>query len=476
MVDGRTRVAIHEDATAAVADIPPGASIAVGGFGVQHRFPTSLIVALRDQGTSDLTIVCNSLGAADQLRAQILVENHQVSKLIASFSARPGSRSAAEEQIASGELEVELVPQGILVERMRAGAARLAGFYSPVGVGTIIGEGKEVRDFDGRDFVFESGLQVDYAFLRGYRADRLGNVQFRGGSRNFNVAFAKAAGVAIVEVDEIVEPGEISPDDVHLPGLFVDRITRGTIQPPTDISKSAQRRRGADARKTYLGKPALSRGEIAERAARLIPEGGYANLGTGMPTLVSNHASDRSVMLHAENGILGYSGIVTPEDADPDVYNAGGEFVSLLPGASYFDSVTSFEIARSGNLDMVVLGAYQVDRHGNLANWSTPSMVGGGIGGAMDLVVDENTVVAVMTHHDSKGNSKLVADTTFPLTGRTCVDYVVTDLALLCWDGEGFEVTEIAPGFTAEEVASLTDMELTFAEDLGVMRDAVAAS
>lgn len=391
----RTRVRFCENAEEAVADVRPGSSIAVGGFGVQHRFPTSLLVAMRDQGTGDLTIVCNSLGASDQLRAQILVENQQVSRLIASFSARPGSRSAAEEQIAAGHLDVELVPQGILVERMRAGAAGLAGFYSPVGVGTVIGEGKEVREFDGREYVFESALRVDYAFVRGYRADRLGNVQFRGGSRNFNIAFAKAARVAIVEVDELVEPGEIAPDDVHLPGLYVDRVTLGTIQPPKEISKSAQRRRGSEARKTYLGKPALSRGQIAERAARLIPDGGYANLGTGMPTLVSNHVEGRSIMLHAENGILGYAGIVAPEDADPDVYNAGGEFVSLLPGASYFDSVASFEIARSGNLDAVVLGAYQVDRHGNLANWSKPNMVGGGIGGAMDLVVEENTVVAV---------------------------------------------------------------------------------
>src|SRR5690606_10861113 len=155
----------------AVADIPDGASVAIAGFGVGPRVPTSLIVALRDKGTKDRTVVCNSLGAVGEMRAQILAENRQIRHLVAAFSARPGMRSSAEDQIASGTMTVELVPQGILVERLRAGAAGLAAFYSPVGVGTVINEGKETREFDGTTYVLEKAMTVDYAMIRAHRAD-----------------------------------------------------------------------------------------------------------------------------------------------------------------------------------------------------------------------------------------------------------------------------------------------------------------
>ena len=188
----------------AVSDIAEGATVAIAGFSVGHRFATSLILALRDQGTRNLCLVCNSLGDPGALRGQILAENKQVRKLIAAFSVRPGTPTSSEEQIVDGRIEVELVPQGILVERCRAGGAGIPAFYSPTGVGTAIADGKEVRYFNGKAHVLEHAIHVDFAFLRGYRADRLGNVQFRGGSQNFNPSFAKAARVAIVEVDEIV--------------------------------------------------------------------------------------------------------------------------------------------------------------------------------------------------------------------------------------------------------------------------------
>src|SRR6266849_3071970 len=206
----------------AVADIPDGATVAIAGFGVAHRFATSLICALRDQKTKDLTLVCNSLGDAGATRGQILAENNQVKKLIAAFSVRPGTPTAS-------EMEVELVPQGILVERCRAGGAGISAFYSPTGVDTDLAMGREIRDFEGKPHVLEYAIHVDYALLRGYRADRLGNVQFRGGSQNFNPSFAKAARVAIVEVDEIVEPGAIPPELIDLPGIFVARVVKTTL-------------------------------------------------------------------------------------------------------------------------------------------------------------------------------------------------------------------------------------------------------
>src|SRR3990167_8785786 len=355
----------------AIADIPDGATIAIAGFGVAHRFATSLILALRDQGTKELCLVCNSLGDPGATRGQILAENKQVKKLIAAFSVRPGTPTASEDQVASGEMAVELVPQGILVERCRAGGAGIPAFYSPTSVGTAIAEGKEIREFDGRPHVLEHAIHVDYAFLRGYRADRLGNVQFRGGSQNFNPSFGKAARVAIVEVDEIVEPGGVPPELVDLPGIFVSRVVK-TTQAVDGKAWRRPERRPSDKPRLYNGKPALTRAGIAKRAAALVKEGTYVNLGVGIPTMVSNYLQGRDVILHAENGVLGYGRMVSEEhEIDPDIYNAAGQFVALTPGASFFDRVTSFEMARGGRIDTVILGAYEGEQSGSVANWST---------------------------------------------------------------------------------------------------------
>lgn len=457
---------------AAIADMPDGATITVAGFGLGHRFPTSLLEALRDQGTRELCLVCNSLGGSRDVRQQ-LVERRLVRKMLVAFSARPGVRSAAEEQIDAGDIELEMVPQGMLVERCRAGGAGIPAFYSPVGVDTDIATGKEAREFNGRRYVLETAIHVDYALLRGWRADRLGNLQFRGGSQNFNPAFAKAARIAVAEVDEIVEVGAIPPEAIDLPGIFVDRVVKATATVSIEeLISGRPARRSEETARTYNGKPALTRSEMARCAAGLLTDGSVVNLGMGLPTLVSNHLEGRDVVLHAENGILGYGPIVSGADIDPDVYNAGSEFVSLQPGAAFFDSVTSFEIARGGRLDAVILGAYQVDQEGNLANWSTPDMVGGGIGGAMDLVAGAKTLIILMDHRDSKDRAKLVRRCTYPLTGARCVDVVVTDLALLRRSHEIFTLEAIAPGFSVEEVLTLTDLEVRVPSSVRTMNAA----
>lgn len=457
----------------AVADIRNGASIAIAGFSVDHGFAASLIMALKVQGTSDLCIVCNSLGAPGQLRPQILVENRQVSRLIASFSARPGVPTDAERQIAAGEVKLELVPQGTLVERLRAGGAGIAAFYTQAGVGTDIVRGKETRVFNGKRHVMEEGLTVDYAFLRAHRADRAGNLEFRGGSQSFNPSFAKAARVSIAEVDEIVEVGEIPPERVGLPGIFVSRVVKRVLEPEPPGER--KKRRGDATFKTYHGKPAMARMDIARRAALLLDDHSYVNLGVGIPTLIANHIGDKDLTLHAENGIMGYGPLAADEPLDRDHFNASGEFVGLLPGASFFDSVTSFEMARSGRLAAVVLGAYQVDEQGNLANWSTPNMVGGGIGGAMDLIAGSSRLIILMEHSDGKGLPKLVKRCTFPLTAECCVDTVVTDLALLRRVGGGFRLDEIARGFEVDEVLALMEMRVEVAPQVGIMQDAFDA-
>jgi len=458
---------VVESPEKAIADIADGATIAIAGFSVGHRFANSLIIALREKGTKGLTLVCNSLGDPGATRGQILAENRQVKKLIAAFSVRPGTPTASEEQIAKGEMEVELVPQGILVERCRAGGAGIPAFYSPTSVGTDLVKGREIREFDGRPHVLEMAIHVDYAFLRGYRADRLGNVQFRGGSQNFNPAFAKAAKVAIVEVDEIVEAGVIPPELIDLPGIFVKRVVKTTQK--FDLWLRPERR-PSDKPRLYGDKPALTRAGIAKNAARLVKDGTYVNLGVGIPTMVSNYLVERDVILHAENGVLGYGRMVSEEkDVDPDTYNAAGQYVALKPGASFFDSVTSFEMARGGRIDTVILGAYEVDQTASVANWSTADAKRGGIGGAMDLLSGKGDLIIVMEHADSKGRPKLRKKCSYPLTGKGCVTWVVTDLAMMRWDGARFVLEAVAPGFTAQEIIAMTEMELVAAPAVRVM-------
>jgi len=452
----------------AVADIPEGATVAIAGFSVGHRFASSLLIALRDRGTRNLTLVCNSLGGPGEIRGQILAENRQVKKLIAAFSVRPGLNTASETQINAGEMEVELVPQGTLVERCRAGGSGIPAFYTPTSVGTLLTEGKELREFDGKKYVLERGIQVDFALLRGYRADRAGNVQFRGGSQNFNPSFAKAARVAVVEVDEIVEVGAIPPELINLPGIFVSRVVKTTVPMDTEAMRRVPRR-APDTARLYNGKPALTRAGIGKRAAGLVKDDSYVNLGTGIPTQVSNFLEDRNVILHAENGVLGYGKMVSGNDIDLDVYNASGQFVALKPGASFFDSVTSFEMARGGRIDTVILGAYEVDQYANVANWSTSDKIRGGIGGAMDLISGAKQLIIVMEHCDSKGRPKLKRKCTYPLTGEGCVDYVVTDLALLHFVDGRFVLEEVAPGFTPQEVMALAEMDMVPAANVGAM-------
>jgi len=441
----------------ALADLHDGASIAVSGFGTSYGFACSLLVATKDKGVKNLTIVSNGLGAVGQLRGMLLVASGQTGKLIVSFSSRPGMRTPADDQIEAGQVEVELVPQGILVERMRAAGAGIPAFYSPTGVGTPIAEGKETREFNGKTYIMEKALPVDYAFLRAYRADALGNVEMRGSSRNFVPAFAKAAKCAIVEVDEIVPVGTIPAENIGLPGILVHRVVQKTIEP--DQARLAPRR-AADKPREYNGKPSWTRHEMAEKTAAMLKEPGYVNLGTGIPTLVSNYIKGRDITLHGENGILGYGEMVSGDRVDNDIFNASGQFVEALPGVSYFDSVTSFEMARSGKLDAVILGAYQVDQDANLANFSLGDPRLGGIGGAMDLVAGKQQLIIMMEHRDSKDRAKLVRKCAFPLTGVNCVDVVVTDLAILRRRDGAFVIDEVAPGFTFEEVQALTEMDV----------------
>jgi 3-oxoacid CoA-transferase len=440
------------NAAAAVSDIPTGATIGVSGFGASHNFPVDLIVACAALDVRDLTLVCNSLGVSDAHPA-LLVRTGRVSRLQAAFSARAAVPNSSAQDQSPVPIDVELIPQGILVERLRAAGAGLGPFFSPVGVDTDVAHGKERRAFGGRDYVLEHPLPVDYAFVYASAADRSGNVAFRGSSENLGPSMAKAAKTVIVQVDKIVEVGELSSDEIDLPGVFVDRIVLAS----ETRTPNWRPRRNEEERRDYLGKPGLTPREVGSWIADLIPSGSYVNLGVGLPTQVSDFVEGRDIVLHAENGVLGYSERVDVENADPDAYNAGGEPITLGAGASVFDSVRAFEIARGGHLDAVVLGAFQVDPEGSFANWTTPSMGGGAIGGAMDLVVDPGRLIIAMRHAERNGRSKLVSVLDYPITGKNIVDVIVTDLAIVERVADGLVLRKVAPGFSAEEIQQLTE-------------------
>ena len=213
---------VYASAAEAVADIPNGATLMAGGFGL-CGIPENLIAALVAQGTTGLTVVSNNAGV-DDFGLGLLLRTRQIRKMISSYV---GENKTFERQFLDGSLEVELCPQGTLAERVRAGGAGIPAFFTPTGVGTLVAEGKEVREIDGRQFVMERALTADFSLVKAWKGDRHGNLIYRATARNFNPVMATAGRITIAEVEELVEPGELDPDLVHTPGVYVQRVVVG---------------------------------------------------------------------------------------------------------------------------------------------------------------------------------------------------------------------------------------------------------
>ncbi|GAA6009497.1 3-oxoacid CoA-transferase [Rhodotorula paludigena] len=481
---------IYASPAEAVADVKGDSIVLSGGFGLCGTADTLIGALSQRPEVKNLTCVSNNAGVG-KFGLGALLHSGQISKMISSYL---GANKHFESLYLNGQISLELTPQGTLAERCRAGGAGIPAFYTPSGYGTAVqtgeipirykeggkevdipGKAREARDFDGKGYIMEEAIKGDYALIKVWKADEYGNCVFRYAAQNFSGAMARSAKMTIVEAEEIVPVGSLDPNHIHLPGIYVNRVVKSETPKRVEI-EVLREEKGDTASEAALGKDEarLRRERIVKRAAKELKEGMYVNLGIGMPMLAPSFLEPGTVIhMQSENGILGMGPYPTKAEVDADIINAGKETVTLLPGASTFDSAESFSMIRGGHVDVSMLGAMQVSASGDIANYMIPGKMVKGMGGAMDLVSNpEQTKVVVVMDHVAKGGKHKILDTcSLPLTGVNCVSTIITDLCVFQVDREAKKLilTELAAGVTEEDVRKATGAKYEVAPDLKTM-------
>ncbi|CEF69764.1 Succinyl-CoA:3-ketoacid coenzyme A transferase 2, mitochondrial [Strongyloides ratti] len=488
----RLNAQFYDNANDAIHDIKDGSKLLVGGFGL-CGIPENLISALVKKGTKNLTCVSNTAGTEKHGLGRLL-ETKQISKMISSYV---GENKLFMNQYMNGEIELEFTPQGTLAEKIRAGGAGIPAFYTPTGFGTLVQEGgapvkychnernkmikgskpKETRTFNGINYVMEEAITGDFSLIKAWKADKLGNIIFRHTAGNFNTSMCKASKCTIVEVEEIVEIGELDPNQIHVPSIYVNRVIQGKDYiKPIERPMFKESPNDAKNKKIVESDSEKTRRIIASRAALEFKNGMYANLGIGIPTLCPNYIpSGITVHLQTENGVIGAGPYPERGKEDPDLINAGKEPITLLPGAAIVSSDEAFAMIRGSHIQLTLLGGMQVSKYGDLANWMVPGKMVKGMGGAMDLVSAPGAcVIVTMEHVDKDGNPKILDECNLPLTGKNCVSRLITNMAVfdVC-KKDGLTLIEIRDDLTVEDIKTNTGCTFKISKNLKPMGQSV---
>ena len=462
----------------AVENIKSDQTIMIGGFGL-CGVPLNLVNALcLKQDLNNLHVVSTNGGTTNNGIGKLFIHN-KVKRVSASYV---GESKILEKLYFSGKIEIEFIPQGTLAEKIRCGGMGIPAFLTPTGVGTLVQDGhlpikldpndlyghplieskpKNSIVLNGKQYIVEKSIKADYSLVKAYKADTEGNLIFRKTARNFNADMAKNSYV-IAEVEEIVEKGELDPDEIHIPGIFVKKIVKceDKHKPLENIRIKGQKSRLDDPKKA----------RIAKRAAEECKEGMYINLGIGIPNLITEFIPiDKNVLIHTENGMIGVGPYPEYGKEDPDLISAIKEAASEKKGCSYFSSSRSFGMIRGKHIDMTFLGGMEVDEEGDISNWVIPNKMIKGMGGAMDLVSSGGKVIAVMEHVNKDGQSKVKKVDKLPLTGRHVLNKLITDLGVFDYMDGKMILTEIYHDVSLEKIKSCTEANYIVSNNLRII-------